>query len=569
MKKLMAIIVGLPLILILLVTTVLSDDDDPCGGGSASDAVIVGDFAYPTELDKVVVSSGFGWRTWDTGPEFHDGIDLAGPAGTHIFAFADGRVVQAADSGVQGFGGWVIISHNIDGQEVQTVYGHMYPGGVHVNVGDRVTKGQYIADMGSAGFSTGPHLHFEVVKGERDAGGEKVDPQPWLDAVGKNADSAGELVGTSTDGGDSGSGESTSSGAASGVSATVEAVQSSGLYGLSARQLTLAKQIVAIGEVMGMDDKAVTIALATAWGESTFQNYASDGSGISDSGSGETTYEEIRRSLDMPHDAVAGDHSSVGTFQQQVGLWGSVDDLMNPAFQAKQFYEALAKIDYQSMDVATAAASVQRNAGGAAYYRQFVERATGLQIELAGAGSELSAEEIAALGTASLQDICATGGFGDVPLTGHVQADIIAAAESKFGTPYAWGGGDFNGPTGGGFDCSGLVLYAVAQATGGKVKLPHNTVAQINSGLLEKVPIEQMQPGDLLYYGAPGAEFHAAIYGGEENGQKMMLEAQQSGVPVGKFPLRTGSLTSVMRVKDIAADNGEDPETSDTSGEGE
>ncbi|MGO4614137.1 M23 family metallopeptidase [Nocardia sp. 2YAB30] len=109
-------------------------------------------------------TSGFGSR-WGT---FHNGIDIAGPLGTPIYAVANGTVIDAGPA--QGFGLWVRIRHD-DGSI--TVYGHMYD--FFVSVGERVPAGMQIARMGNRGDSTGPHLHFEVI-----VGGQHVDPQQWL-----------------------------------------------------------------------------------------------------------------------------------------------------------------------------------------------------------------------------------------------------------------------------------------------------------------------------------------------------------------------------------------------------
>ncbi|WP_237707847.1 peptidoglycan DD-metalloendopeptidase family protein [Hoyosella subflava] len=80
-----------------------------------------------------------------------------------------------------GFGNWIIIDHTIDGKPYSTVYGHMWDDGVAVQVGDTVTAGQHIGEVGNNGQSTGAHLHFEVWEGGRLAGGTETDPQPWLD----------------------------------------------------------------------------------------------------------------------------------------------------------------------------------------------------------------------------------------------------------------------------------------------------------------------------------------------------------------------------------------------------
>lgn len=110
-------------------------------------------------------TSGFGMR-WGA---MHAGIDLAGPIGTPILAAMDGTVIDSGPA--SGYGNWIRIQHE-DGSI--TVYGHMST--LNVAVGQHVTAGQQIAGMGSEGFSTGSHLHFEIHPG----GGGAVDPIPWL-----------------------------------------------------------------------------------------------------------------------------------------------------------------------------------------------------------------------------------------------------------------------------------------------------------------------------------------------------------------------------------------------------
>jgi murein DD-endopeptidase MepM/ murein hydrolase activator NlpD len=101
---------------------------------------------------KGVLTSGYGWR-WG---RMHRGIDIAGPIGTPIVAAASGVVTEAGwNSG--GYGNLVEIQHS-DGS--LTLYAHNSR--VLVGKGQRVEQGQQVAEMGSTGYSTGPHLHFEV-----------------------------------------------------------------------------------------------------------------------------------------------------------------------------------------------------------------------------------------------------------------------------------------------------------------------------------------------------------------------------------------------------------------------
>jgi murein DD-endopeptidase MepM/ murein hydrolase activator NlpD len=109
------------------------------------------------------LTAGFGWRIHPISGErrLHKGIDIAAPIGTPIFAAADGVVLEAGwDEG--GYGNKVVIQHP-DGSE--TLYAHNNR--LFVSPGQLVKQGQPIAEVGSTGRSTGPHLHFEVSKAQQ------------------------------------------------------------------------------------------------------------------------------------------------------------------------------------------------------------------------------------------------------------------------------------------------------------------------------------------------------------------------------------------------------------------
>lgn len=116
-------------------------------------------------------TSGFGSR-WGS---FHSGIDIANANGTPILAVMDGTVIDSGPA--SGYGQWIRIKHE-DGS--MSVYGHMET--LDVAVGQQVHAGQKIAGMGSLGFSTGTHLHFEI----HPAGQGAIDPIPWLAERGIN-----------------------------------------------------------------------------------------------------------------------------------------------------------------------------------------------------------------------------------------------------------------------------------------------------------------------------------------------------------------------------------------------
>ena len=87
--------------------------------------------------------------------KFHNGIDIGAPSGSSILAAYDGEVVSAAYDSVMG--NYVMINH---GSGLYTIY--MHASALYVSSGQKVSRGEQIAAVGSTGRSTGPHLHFTV-----------------------------------------------------------------------------------------------------------------------------------------------------------------------------------------------------------------------------------------------------------------------------------------------------------------------------------------------------------------------------------------------------------------------
>jgi murein DD-endopeptidase MepM/ murein hydrolase activator NlpD len=139
------------------------------GGGGGGGGSMSGDYVAPTSGR---VTSCYGARWGVT----HYGVDIAAPIGTPIYAAHSG-VVQRAGAAT-GFGQAVYIRGD-DG--AVTVYGHVNR--YFVSLGERVSAGEEIAEVGNRGQSTGPHLHFEVHPGGLMYGGQ-VNPVPWLNARG-------------------------------------------------------------------------------------------------------------------------------------------------------------------------------------------------------------------------------------------------------------------------------------------------------------------------------------------------------------------------------------------------
>lgn len=115
---------------------------------------------FPIRPGEARISSTFGKRVApkNGASSNHKGIDYASPSGTPVYAPADG-VVSIATKGVRGYGTMVKIKHNFG---FETIYGHL--SSYIVDPGDTVKMGKIIAYVGSTGVSTGPHLHYEILK---------------------------------------------------------------------------------------------------------------------------------------------------------------------------------------------------------------------------------------------------------------------------------------------------------------------------------------------------------------------------------------------------------------------
>lgn len=127
-----------------------ADDDEERAGS------VDGKRAFVWPVRDAVISSHYG-RRWGRA---HEGIDLAAPQGTPVFAAREGVVLYASDK-LGGYGKMVVLQHDGD---LLTAYAHN--ASLLVREGDRVRAGQMIARVGRTGRASAPHLHFEVRRGQ-------------------------------------------------------------------------------------------------------------------------------------------------------------------------------------------------------------------------------------------------------------------------------------------------------------------------------------------------------------------------------------------------------------------
>lgn len=138
--------------------------------GSAGASVVSGNGTFTHPCPGGYISSGFGYRTQPIAGAStnHKGIDFAAATGTPIYAAAAGTVISAGYAG--NAGNLLVISH---GNGLLTYY--MHCNAIYVSAGQKVSRGQNVAAVGTTGNSTGPHLHFQVM-----LNGTPVNPANYL-----------------------------------------------------------------------------------------------------------------------------------------------------------------------------------------------------------------------------------------------------------------------------------------------------------------------------------------------------------------------------------------------------
>ena len=522
--------------LVVLVVVILDDDDQggnlctPGGGTSSGSSGVVNSegLAFPTDPDATTFTSGFGER-WGAS---HNGVDYAGPDSTPIYAFADGEVMAAGPA--DGFGNWVIIDHQIDGEQHSTVYGHMRADQIKVSVGDQVKAGDHIAGIGNEGQSTGEHLHFEFYNGTRLGGGTPIDPQPMLeellaDGGSRDTSSGADDSDDSDDSGDSGDGGSApDSGGESGQYTSpgedVALGVPNDVSALDERQLNNIRAIISVGKGKDADEKVIKAALMAAGPESGYRMLAS---------------RAVPESLNFPNDGVTpGDATSVGLFQIQTPMNMEVDEAMDRDTHIAWFYDTAEGVDTNT-EPWEIAANVERPREDLRTKYQEWEDLADILLETEG---DIDPTDLDC-------DITA-GESGDTPIDAtEFATKAIDAARKQEGQPYVWGGGDWNGPTDGGFDCSGLTMHAYAVASEGAVKLDHHTTSQMNSGLLTERDKDDIQPGDLVFFNGADDPQHVGLAVDADT----MIHAPTEGDVVKEAPISDGGdIVAVRTIKETS-----------------
>ena len=153
-----------------------------CKAGAGADGnrhvkVLADTVYWPLAEGSYTITSPFTMRISPVSGQLlaHEGIDMAAPMDTPITAVYGGVVEELAENSHAG--AYVQIRHTLpDGTVFHSAYLHQYMNKITVKLGDTVTAGQVIGAVGSNGWSTGPHLHFEI----HDASDTPVDPESWM-----------------------------------------------------------------------------------------------------------------------------------------------------------------------------------------------------------------------------------------------------------------------------------------------------------------------------------------------------------------------------------------------------
>lgn len=479
-----------------------SSDGGTQSSVGVAELAVAGPIQMPVKPGTATFTSGFGER-WNVQ---HRGVDLAGPVGTPILAALDGNVVAAGSSGEGpgvGFENWVVIDSNVGGKPVSTVYGHMFADGVLVKTGQQVKAGDHIANIGNAGSSTGPHLHFEYWEGGKMQGGTALDPVSVLPDISR----------LSSDGG----------------SPDVDVSSSNNVQLVAAR--STAADCAGFG-MAGGSELAFNIVPAE------FDPWLRRAGSVCPEIDSPLLAAQLQQENGFRHgeNSPVSPSGAMGPAQFMPGTWatwgkdhdgdGKIDPnsigdaVMSQAEFMCALHQDVSDIPGEAIELTLAA----YNAGPGA-----VQQYNGIPpyAETQNYVAKITAAR------AIFTNPNSRGRF--VPTSTGANMQAVMAAREYLGTPYVWGGGGTGGPTGGGFDCSGLTSYAVYAASAGKVSLPRTSEQQWTVGV--EIPIDQARAGDLVFGGweanGPG---HVGIYAGD--GQ--MIHAPTTGDVVKEAPLQSG-----------------------------
>ncbi|RKF24652.1 NlpC/P60 family protein [Micromonospora globbae] len=277
----------------------------------------------------------------------------------------------------------------------------------------------------------------------------------------------------------------------------------------NAEQVGNAAIIVSVGAEMGVPRYGWEIAVATAMQESTLRN--------------------------LGHLGVDNDHDSLGLFQQRPSQgWGTPEQILDPRYASRKFYEHLVKVDgWQNMPLTRAAQAVQRSAYPNAYAKWQPEAQQ--LVAVASDGLNIVCTSDGGDGLPPLDDAGLPDGF-TLPTDPQLRA-VISFALAQRGKPYVWGA---EGPDS--YDCSGLMMAAWAK---GGVKIPRVTADQVHTGVAV-TSLAAMRPGDLIFI--PGSDGtmarpgHVGMYIGiDRRGRQYLIHAPRSGDVVKVVPVTNWS----------------------------
>ncbi|WP_174187184.1 peptidoglycan DD-metalloendopeptidase family protein [Nocardia barduliensis] len=414
----------------------------------------------PMATGTFTVSDTFGSRGGA-----HRGIDLAAADGTPIFSVSDGRVVAAGPA--SGFGNWIVVdSVDTNGRSYSAVYGHMWDSGVFVRPGDTVTAGQHIGAVGSAGESSGPHLHFEIVPGGRFTGGRQIDPLPWLEGA-PTPDVGGARAYSSDPRCSLGFGTAGGALAAGKVPQELEIwyrragsicpqVTPSLLAAQGRQESGFRRGATSPAGAQGLAQFLPTTAVSINPDDGQPYVIDADGNGVA--------------SVWDDGDAIIGQGRYMCAIAHKIQRWQAEGRVQGDLV-------ALTLAAYNAGEGAVLASGGMPNQLAAHYAetQPYVRNILAMEAEYRAPGS--------------------LGRF--TPGQGSTGDQIVEAAHEWLGTPYVWGGGGPQGPSGGGLDGPGLTAAAVFAASSGTVTLPRTAEQQWEAGA--EVPMSRAQPGDLVF----------------------------------------------------------------------
>lgn len=533
------LIIGMSLMVILGADLKIAEEQSQCPDSGTSTAAYAGDVGTirPPWVGAATYTSKYGMRVnpgnlYRGQRKMHEGADIAmTPRPNLVVSATQGRVKRVWTSG----NGANVVTIDA-GNDTELEYVHLASFAPGLKAGDEAWPGRPLGMEGNTGNSSGSHLHFQVR-----VNGQTTEPWAWMKAHGFKGGPSAEQVGATLAVGPpavttkpKGDGDATAQNVANTPSPSMSSDSPTSSEANGAADtitVTLPKGTAVGSEFRTNPPRSIPSDMLGHY-KAAGAKYGVPWQLLAGIGMAETVH---GRNKSDSYVGAQGPMQFMPPTFAQYGVDGNGDgrkDVRDPAdsvFSAANYLASSGAAGKGPKGIRDAIWAYNHSQEYINSVLSYTRHYAGGKVEVSAASGASSAEDC----DVNVSDADAEQ-IKNVKPSGTYETAAVAAAKTALGVPYVWGGGDQNGATKGGFDCSGFTTFVVAQATkkasGSTLVLPRTSDAQHTTTSLAtvqtyngsgKMSFDKMRPGDVITMNLKIGQHrhpwnHVAIYLGDE-----------------------------------------------------